>query len=139
MVDIGGLHQWIEGTRLRNTPYFFANAGINGSFEDVLSVNDVLKPYLHWNFIREFYLNHIPRESEPSGFLGLFGKSGVPVTNVVPNQHLLSAGLTYFLSGQPLSIGIEIKNLANSELYDYYKIQRPGRSFHLKINFHLSK
>lgn len=138
MVDIGGLHQWIEGTRLRNTPYFFANAGLVGNFNSVLTRNDRLKPYAHWNFIREFYLNHIPRESEPSGFLGLFGKSRVPVTNVVPNQHLISAGLTYFLAGQPLSIGLEVKNLADAKLYDYYKIQRPGRSFHLKINYHLS-
>ncbi|WP_188504158.1 TonB-dependent receptor [Parapedobacter pyrenivorans] len=140
MVDIGdGLHQWIEGTRLRNTPYFFANAGILGDFENILSSKDRFKPYVHWNFIREFYLNHIPRDAEPDGFLGLFGKAKVPVTNVVPNQHLLSAGFTYFLAGQQVSIGAEVKNIADSKLYDYYKIQRPGRSFHVKINYHLTK
>lgn len=140
MVDIGpGLHQWIEGTRLRNTPYFFANAGAMANFTDILSANDKLKPYIHWNFIREFYLNHIPRTAEPDGFLGLFGKAKVPVTNVVPNQHLLSAGINYFLATQPISLGFEVKNMADSKLYDYYKIQRPGRSFHLKINYHLTK
>src|SRR5690606_18336233 len=37
MVDIGeGLHQWIEGTRLRNTPYFFANAGAMADFTGIL-------------------------------------------------------------------------------------------------------
>ncbi len=139
MVDIGdGVHKWIEGTRLRNTPYFFANVGLNGNFSTILSQNDRIKPYVYWNFIREFYLNHIPRDQEPGGFLGLFGNSGVPITNVVPNQHLLSAGFTYFLSSQPLSIGMEVKNIADSKLYDYYKIQRPGRSFHVKINYHLS-
>ncbi len=140
MVDIGdGLHQWIEGTRLRNTPYFFANAGAVANFMDILSVNDKLKPYIHWNFIREFYLNHIPRDAEPNGFLGLFGKARVPVTNVVPNQHLFSAGFNYFLAAQPVSVGFEVKNIADSKLYDYYKIQRPGRSFHVKINYHLTK
>ncbi|HWK99577.1 MAG TPA: TonB-dependent receptor [Parapedobacter sp.] len=140
MVDIGeGLHRWIEGTRLRNTPYFFANAGAVAHFTGILSANDRLKPYLHWNFIREFYLNHIPRDAEPDGFLGLFGKAKVPVTNVVPNQHLVSAGFNYFLATQPVSLGFEVKNIADSKLYDYYKIQRPGRSFHVKINYHLTK
>lgn len=139
MVDIAdGLHNWIEGTRLRNTPYFFANAGLTGDFSSILTRNDRLKPYVHWNFIREFYLNHIPRDREPGGFLGLFGHAGVPITNVVPNQHLISAGMTYFLSGQPLSFGVEVKNLADAKLYDYYKIQRPGRSFHIKVNYHFT-
>lgn len=140
MVDIGdGLHQWIEGTRLRNTPYFFANAGAVVNFTSILSANDKLKPYLHWNFIREFYLNHIPRDAEPDSFLGLFGKAKVPVTNVVPDQHLVSAGFNYFLVVQPVSLGFEVKNITDSKLYDYYKIQRPGRSFHVKINYHLTK
>lgn len=140
MVDIGGgLHQWIEGTRLRNTPYFFANAGAVANLNGVVASNDRLKPYVHWNFIREFYLNHIPRDAEPGGFLGLFGNAKVPVTNVVPNQHLLSAGFNYFLAAEPFSLGFEVKNMVNSKLYDYYKIQRPGRSFHVKINYHLTK
>lgn len=140
MVDIGdGLHQWIEGTRLRNTPYFFANAGAITNFTGILSSNDRLKPYIHWNFIREFYLNHIPRDAEPDGFLGLFGKAKVPVTNMVPNQYLVSAGFNYFFSAQPISLGFEVKNITDSKLYDYYKIQRPGRSFHIKINYHLTQ
>lgn len=138
MVDVGdGLHQWIEGTRLRNTPYFFANAGIQGHWTGIFQQGDGLKPYLHWNFIREFYLNHIPRDKEPKGFLGLWGTAGVPVTNLIPDQHLLSAGFNYFLANSPLNLGFEVKNMTNTKLYDYYKIQRPGRSFHLKINYTL--
>lgn len=140
MINIpSGVHRWIEGTRLRNTPYFFANAGLMGNFTDLLRKQDRIKPYLHWNFIREFYLNHIPRDKEPGGFLGLSGSAGIPVTNIVPDQHLLSAGVTYFLSSQPLSVGLEVKNIADAQLYDYYRIQRPGRSFHIKINYHLTK
>ncbi|MBD1419982.1 TonB-dependent receptor [Sphingobacterium chuzhouense] len=140
MVDIpDGVNAWMNGTRVRNTPYFFANAGITGSFGELLTHGDRIKTYLHWNFIREFYLNHIPRENEPKGFLGLFGQASVPVTNIVPNQHLITAGFNYFLPKQPISFGIEVKNLANAKLYDYYKIQRPGRSFHFKINYQLTK
>ncbi len=136
MVDIAdGLYKWIEGTRLRNTPYFFSNMSGNTQFENLFTGNDQLKGYVHWNYIREFYLNHIPRDKEPNGFLGLWGSSGVPVTNIIPDQHLWNAGLTYFFAKQPISIGLEVKNLTNTKLYDYYKIQRPGRSFHIKLNY----
>lgn len=140
MVDIPeGVNAWMNGTRVRNTPYFFANAGITGSFGELLTPGDRIKTYLHWNFIREFYLNHIPRENEPKGFLGLFGQASVPVTNIVPNQHLITVGFNYFFPKQPVSFGVEVKNLADAKLYDYYKIQRPGRSFHFKINYQLTK
>lgn len=140
MVDIEpGIYQWLEGTRLRNTPYFFANAGVISNFENIVSSKDRLKAYVHWNFIREFYLNNIPRDAEPKGFLGLFGTANIPITNVVPNQHLMSIGFNYFTSHSPLSFGFEVKNMTDSKLYDYYKIQRPGRSIHFKINYQLSK
>lgn len=139
MVDIpDGLYKWIEGTRLRNTPYFFSNASANAKFENVLQGGDQLKGYIHWNYIREFYLNHIPRDKEPQGFLGLWGNAGVPITNVVPDQHLWNAGFTYFLAKQPLSLGVEVKNVMDTKLYDYYKIQRPGRSFHVKLSYTLN-
>lgn len=140
MVDIGeGLYKWIEGTRLRNTPYFFSNAGVAGQFSDLFGSGDAFKTYLHWNYIREFYLNHIPRDKEPQGFLGLFGKSGVPVTNLIPDQHLLNVGFNYYLAHQPITLGFEVKNVTDTKLYDYYKIQRPGRSLHLKLNYSLNK
>lgn len=140
MVDISeGINAWMNGTRVRNTPYFFANASVLGNFGEIFRSGDQVKAYLHWNFIREFYLNHIPRENEPKGFLGLFGQASVPITNIVPNQHLLTAGFNYFLSKRPISFGFEVKNLADAKLYDYYKIQRPGRSFHFKISYQLTK
>lgn len=140
MVDIAdGLYKWIEGTRLRNTPYFFSNASANAKFANLFQGGDQLKGYVHWNYIREFYLNHIPRDKEPKGFLGLWGKSGVPITNVVPDQHLWNAGFTYFLAKQPLSLGVEVKNVMDTKLYDYYKIQRPGRSFHVKLSYTLRR
>jgi outer membrane receptor protein involved in Fe transport len=138
MVQISSpVHQWMEGTRLRNTPYFFANAGIQSYFEHIIRKGDRIQPYIHWNFIREFYLNNIPRDKEPGGFLGLFGQAGVPVTNVVPDQHLLSLGTTYFIPNRRLAVSGEIKNILDAKLYDYYKIQRPGRSFHLKLTYNL--
>lgn len=138
MVDIASpLHHWQEGTRLRNTPYFFTNLGLKAKYEHVFWKNDVLKPYVYHNFIREFYLNPVPRDKEPQGFLGLFGESGVPVTNLIPNQSLISAGFNYVLPTSNIVLGAEVKNLLDAKLYDYYKIQRPGRSIHFKISYYI--
>jgi len=140
MADVEeGLYKWIEGTRLRNTPYFFSNVGLQGAFKGWGSDGDAFRPYLNWNFIREFYLNHIPRDQEPGGFLGLAGSASVPVTNIVPNQHLVSGGFTYHLTRMHMTIGAEIKNITNAKLFDYYRIQRAGRSYHLKLSYALRR
>lgn len=139
MADVEeGLYKWIEGTRLRNTPYFFSNAGLYGQFNGWGSRGDTFRPYFNWNFIREFYLNNIPRDLEPGGFLGLSGTAGVPVTNIVPNQHLLSGGFTYHFIRNGLTVGAEVKNIGDARLFDYYKIQRAGRSYHLKLTYTLN-
>ncbi len=138
MIDIATpLYKWIEGTRLRNTPFFFANLGLTGKYNNVFHKNDLIKPYVYYNFIREFYLNHIPRDQEPQGFLGIFGKSGVPVTNLVPDQSLISAGFNYVFPSSNFVLGAEVKNLTNTKLYDYFKVQRPGRSIHFKVNYYI--
>ncbi len=127
--------QWKNDSRLRNTPYFFANAGITASFNHLFSKDDRLRPYLYYNFIREFYLETIPKRLEPSSFMGLWGSASVRSDLLIPTQHLLTTGVSYQFAQTPLSLGVEIKNITNANVYDYYRVQRAGRSFHLKINF----
>ncbi|MFZ4863945.1 TonB-dependent receptor [Sphingobacterium sp. Mn56C] len=136
MVDVGEpLYKWIEGTRLTNTPYFFSNIGVKGNFEHVFSKNDGLKPYIHYNFIREFYLVNVPKDKEANGFLGLTGSAKISTKDLVPNQSLINAGFTYNFPFANWTFGAEVKNIMDAKLYDYYKIQRPGRSIHFKINY----
>ncbi|HLR38489.1 MAG TPA: TonB-dependent receptor, partial [Chitinophagaceae bacterium] len=132
------IDQWKEGSRLRNSPFFFYNLGINTNFNDVFTEKDHLKIYAHYNFIREFYLNFIPKDKEPDGFMGLWGESDVDITTKVPNQSLVSAGINYKIGLVPVNIGIEIKNITDAKLYDYYRVQKPGRSFQLKISYLLN-
>lgn len=128
---------WLNGTRLQNTPYFFANAGLNTHFSPG-SGNGNLMAYLHYNFVREFYLQTIPQDAEPDGPLGLWGKAGVESAVIIPNQHLISGGVSYRFSATRYTIGAEVKNIANTRLYDYFRVQRAGRSFHLKLTYQLT-
>jgi len=129
--------EWKNKARLRNTPYFFANAGLTSNYSNVFSTNDDLKIFLNYNFLREFYLETIPKELEPGGFLGLSGSAALNSNLLIPNQHLLNFGSTYQFASKHLSLGAEIRNLLNTDLFDYYRIPRPGRSFNLKLSYTL--
>ncbi len=125
--------QWQNNARLRNTPYFFANAGINIKLDHLLNNSDRLKIYSYYSFVREYYLETIPKRLEPDGFLGIFGKSGVNTELVIPDQHFLSAGINYAPWNNMLTVGLELKNILDHDLYDNYRIQKAGRSIHFKL------
>lgn len=129
--------RWKNDARLRNTPYFFANMGVQGDYQHLLNSQDKLTVFLNYNFMREFYLETIPKSWEPDGFLGLSGSAQVNSNLIIPNQHLLSSGLTYRPSLRGITIGAEVRNILDKNLYDYYRIQRPGRSFYLKVSYQI--
>jgi len=87
--------------------------------------------------MREFYLETIPKEVEPGGFLGLSGSADLSSNLIIPNQHLLNAGFTFQFQKNKMAIGAEARNLLNRDIYDYYRVQRPGRSFHLKLSYQI--
>ncbi|MGL5277377.1 TonB-dependent receptor domain-containing protein [Myroides sp.] len=130
--------KWLKGNRVPNIPYFFANVGAEAKFDNVISKQDRLTAYANLNFVREFYIQPIDKSMEPDGFLGLFGKSKGDVKNIVPDQTSLTLGTLYELKKDGVSIGVEVRNLLNQDLYDYFKIQKAGRSIYLKLNYKLN-
>lgn len=129
------LDKWKNGSRLRNTPWFFANAGITGNFGKVFREDDNLKVYFHYNFLKEYYLETIARQLEPKSFLHLFGSAKVNSELLIPTQHLLNAGFNYALFSGRSTVGVEVKNILDYDVFDYYRIQRAGRSVHFKLGF----
>ncbi|KAA0989065.1 TonB-dependent receptor [Dyadobacter aurulentus] len=123
-----------EKSRLRNTPYFFANLGLNSTINHVGGKGKI-HLYYFFTFVREYYLDYIPKSLEPDGFLGLWGKAKFDAPNIIPNQALHSAGFTYNPGGERFSIGFQAKNFLNARVYDNFRIQNAGRSLHLKVNY----
>lgn len=128
---------WRNGTRLQNTPFFFTNIGLLGNFTPFANGGN-LSAYLNYNFVREFYLQTISKEAEPDGLLGLWGHSTVESAVVIPNQHLVSGGANYRFGKNQYTVGVEVKNILDNKLYDYFRVQRAGRSFHLKLTYQIS-
>lgn len=135
----GNDNTWKEGARLRNTPYFFANVGLNANLVSVLSAGDRIRAYSYYSFVREYYLETIPERLEPQGFLGLSGTANVNTELVIPTQHLINAGFTFFPAKAHYTFGMEVKNITNQDLYDNYRVQKAGRSVHLKLTYSILK
>lgn len=124
-----------EKARLRNTPYFFTNLGLTASGQRVFSGKDKLEVYWYYTFVREYYLDYIPKDKEPGGFLGLWGKAKIDAPNVIPDQNVHTAGLTYFPFDNKFSLGFQVKNALDAKIYDNFRIQNAGRSFHVKLTY----
>lgn len=124
-----------EKARLRNTPYFFANASLNGTFNQIFSKQDKIQLSWYYSFVREYYLDAIPKDKEPDGFLGLWGKAKLDVQNVIPNQSQHSFGVTYYPQVDGFSAGLQVKNIFDVPIYDNFRIQNAGRSIFIKLNY----
>lgn len=128
-----------EGARLRNTPYFFANLGLNATRASLFNNRGKVQAYWYLAFVREYYLDYIPKDREPDGFLGLWGKARFDAPNIIPNQTTHTAGITYYTADNSLAVGFQCKNVFDAAVYDHIRIQNPGRSFHLKLTYMLNK
>lgn len=127
-----GQDAWKNDARLRNTPYMFGNVGLTYK-STALNKNGVtLTAFSYYSYLHEFYLETLPKHSEGKG---LFSKARINSELIVPSQHLVNAGLLLNLPKNRFSVGLDVKNLLNYALFDNYRIQRAGRSLHLKINY----
>ncbi|SEA46363.1 Outer membrane receptor proteins, mostly Fe transport [Arachidicoccus rhizosphaerae] len=126
-----------EGARLKNTPYFFANTGLHGSWHNFLKKADFLTAYWLFGYVREYYLSYIPKSVEPDGFLGLFGRARIDARNIIPDQQIHTIGLGYEPAHSPFKLGLEVKDLFDTQIFDQFKIQNPGRSFSIKVSYSL--
>jgi hypothetical protein len=93
---------------------------------------------MYWNmgYVHQYYLDYIPKDTEPDGFLGLWGDAKVNAPNIIPTQTIQSAGVLWTpWKDRLLSVNIECKNIFDKTVYDNFRVQNAGRSFHLKLNY----
>ena len=124
--------QWKNDARLRNTPFLFGNLGIDYQTPALLNGKLLLKANAFYSYLHEYYLETIPKRFEGKG---LFGTATVNTLLIIPNQHLVNTGFLASFPEKRISLGFDIKNLLNKDIYDNYRVQRAGRSFNFKINY----
>jgi outer membrane cobalamin receptor len=110
--------------RIPNQPWLYANADIGLGKTNVFQESDRLQfnwftQYVHW-----FYLTWPSRGFEP-------GKSRIPT------QLIHNATISYSLKDGKYNISLESRNMFNELAYDNFRLQKPGRSFNVKLRYFL--
>jgi len=113
------------GDRMPNIPYLFGSADAAFYFHNVGGKGNRLTLGYTLNYIAEFTLL--------SSGLGATGKS------YVPEQLYHDLNLTYSLKNGRYNIAIEARDITDVMLYDNFSLQKPGRSFSLKLRYFISK
>jgi vitamin B12 transporter len=110
-----------HGDRMPNRPYLTGNASVRLRRKNVAARGDELTAVWYGRYVREFF-----RSWESLGREELKAS--------VPSQLTHTVALTFLIEGDPLELSFtsEAQNLTDAKVYDFFGIQRPGRSFFFK-------
>ena len=123
--DVGPFVQF-RGDRIPNLPYLFANGSVEYRFDNIFKKEDRLSLFWNARFVNSFFV------SWESAGIEQFKAT-------VPNQTVHAAGLTYHLvtKGLQNSLTVEVQNLSDAKVFDFFGVQRPGRAVFLKLTTQL--
>lgn len=125
-VDENGRDNILYGDRLRNQPYFMANAGLEYNITDFIQKESRMFTYLQSSYVHEFFLRW------PS-----LGNQNTKDT--IPTQLVFDAGIGYTFPSQKLSLAVDLSNVLNQQVYDNFLLQKPGRAIFFKINYQITQ
>jgi homoserine trans-succinylase len=101
-------------------PYFFGNWGLR--LRVPLRSDQSLEPFYRGHYTHEFF-----RSWESLG--------DPSFKNVIPTQVSHDLGLTWLVQTNWTAVfsTLEVCNVTNAALFDFYGVQRPGRAVYLKV------
>lgn len=108
-----------------NIPYLFANSRITITPFDILKKNS-FTIYLDSRYVKEF-------------FLSWKGLGAISTKSTIPTQFINDATLAYSFKNSRYTISLSCLNVFDTEAYDNFKIQKPGRSLFVKLIYNLLK
>jgi len=112
---------YLYKTQVPNEPIFYGNGNLGFHFKKLKFTDDFLTFNFSTTYGASYYLN------PPT--LGSQNKKEIP------EQLYYSASLAYTLKGGRYNIALECHDLTDVKLYDYYNVQKPGRSFTMKLRY----
>jgi TonB family protein len=117
-----GLFTTFRGDRIPNQPWFFANFSAKVAAPEAWLGGDELSLVGYVRYVHEFF-----RGWESLGLR--------EYKQVVPGYVMPSAALTYLYQVPDLSVSstLEVDNITDAVVQDYYGVQRPGRTFAAKL------
>ena len=113
------------GFRIPNMPYLFGNADVSYTFNQIGKGDNVLGLSYSLNFVEDYFLTpaHLGANNE----------------DIIPRQFAHNVMANYSIKKGKYNVALECRNLADNNLFDNYKLQKPGRSVFLKLRYFISK
>jgi outer membrane cobalamin receptor len=108
--------------RMPNQPYLFGNFDANYFLRDLFLKKTVFSIGYNLRYVHSFF-----REWQSEGG-----------DIIIPQQLSHDMSLTYALENGRYNIAFELKNFTDEILYDNYSLQKPGRSFLIKLRYFFS-
>ncbi|WP_264526211.1 TonB-dependent receptor [Flavobacterium sp. N502536] len=114
----------LYNAQLPNVPIFYGNADLTFNFKNIRYQDDKLSLNVSANYIDAFYLTW--------PVLG-----SLETKKAIPEQFTQNAMVAYsFLHGK-YNLAFECRNITDVKVYDYFKVQKPGRAFSVKFRYFL--
>ena len=110
-----------NGDRIPDRPWMFGSWGAELRFRNIVTPTDRIEPFYTGRYVHDFY-----RGWESQGLTAY--------KQVVPSQVTHNVGISYILAGPAtVSTTFEVQNVTDEQVFDLFGLQRPGRSFYLKM------
>lgn len=108
------------GNPIPNIPSTFYNISSRYQFGSPFSKADEITVFGYYTYVGEFDLIFQTTRNEQ---------------NIIPTQRQVDFGLTYKLARAGLTFSLQTNNLLDKEVFDNYRVPKPGRSFSLKVRY----
>jgi outer membrane receptor protein involved in Fe transport len=105
--------------RIPNIPYLFGNADASYTLHGLLGKGSALTFEYNFQYVHHFFYSW---QSEGN-------------TIIIPRQLSHDFNVTCTLKDGRYNVAFEVKNITDEMLYDNYSLQKPGRSFALKLRY----
>ena len=116
---VGGRELIYYKDRMPNVPYLFGNVDANYNLHDCFRKGNALSFGYNMRYVHSFFRDW---ESEGGDI-------------IIPKQLSHDLNILYSLRNGRYNIGIEVRNLTDEMLFDNYSLQKPGRSFMIKVRW----
>jgi outer membrane receptor for ferrienterochelin and colicin len=119
--SVDGKYVKFNDERIPNRPWLFANWSARLQWRKLLTSDDGIAPYYNGRYVHEFF-----RTWESIGDRDFKA--------VIPEQISHSIGVTYWNNTPSrTSVTFEVDNVTDARLYDFFGVQKPGRSVSVKV------
>lgn len=119
---LNGLKDITYGDRIPNQPWFISHANLSIGQNNLLGKDSRLQLNYAMHYIHWFYITWESLGSKAS-------------KNKIPTQLIHDISLAYSLKDGRYNVSLGCYNFTNTLAYDNFRLQKPGRSFAVKLRY----